>query len=488
MNSFNGKLYGSTRRSRTANSSEIYLAILLIGSAVLLIPSVPLRAAIILLWGYVIYHYERYLGLPAPVAPGTMLWMGSVLSYVVGGLGMRMFHPGELDAGMKYLDVALLYLGLGLAAYAFGLRLVGQRLGRIPTVRVYGNDLRFSTPALWFLGAIFIVPVLVRSGITHSGTVDLYNNLIIGALQSIEAVPMIVLAFYLVQPKRHWWNGLVLLAATLAIPWEGIILGYGRIKLPLAIIAVTLTWLALRLLAGERVSRRAKIAIALLPFMLVLFFGVNTAYRERVGYSATLSPEERLLIAQESASMVTDSNNVLVSNIYPLVARLIEVPSLQLLGWAESGQIERVGWTLEDFKQVLLSWVPKTLYPEKGEGYGRDIMEFYGLSPAWNNIPVTILTDAFRRQGLLGVLGLYFMMGVLSTALALSLMPRWGALGLFLTIYFALLHFTIYSSDALEIFKLYIYRFPSSALIAYFLLRITQIWRPVNKSAKDDGS
>jgi hypothetical protein len=460
-------------------ATELFLALILIGSSVaILVPSLPLRAAVILVWGILIFSYERYLGLPAPVTPGTMLWLGSTLSYVVGGLGTIAIYGASDGFGLRYLDTALLYLGLGLAAYAIGLRLVGQHYGPIKPRPTAVFELTFRASSVWLIAALFILPVVVRSIITEIETFTVYNNLVVGALQSIEKVPMILLAFYVMQSHRRWWLGLLLLAATLAVPWEGIILGYGRSKLPFAFIALALTWLSLVWFSGKHVSQRGKLLFASLSIFLVIFFGISTAYRHEVRFDRSLTGNERLAIVQGSTMAVVQSGSIIIDSGEPLIKRLVELPSLELLGWANEGLVARTGWTLGDSKQVVLSWVPKVFFPEKGQGYGRDIMEYYELSPSWNNIPVTILTDIYRRLGLAGVLGLYFFMGIASTSIAIKLLPRWGALSLIFLFYFALLHLDIYSSDVLAVFRLYIYRFPSSVIVIYLILRITQIWRP----------
>ena len=97
---------------------------LLIGFLALMVPWLPLRAVVIVGWGVLIFTYERYLNLPVPVTPGTMFWFGCTLSYVVGGLGTDLvdrslatnflYAAESAGFGMRYLDSALLYLGLGL--------------------------------------------------------------------------------------------------------------------------------------------------------------------------------------------------------------------------------------------------------------------------------------------------------------------------------------------------------------------------------------
>jgi len=454
-----------------------------VGSAALLIPSMVVRAVVIMGWGILIFTYERYLGLPVPASPGTMLWLGSMLSYVIGGLGtdllyryygMNFIIGFRLDLGLRYLDSALLYLGLGLGSYAFGLWLTGQILGPVSRQREVVSDLKFGNVSILLLGFLFILPQVIKDFISSSA----YNNLVIGALQSIEIIPMILFAFYLVRPHPRWWVGLLLLAAAMANSLSGILIGYGRAKFLIALVTVASVWLGLVLYMGKRISWKARLLIALLPLLIVLFFGFMTAYRQLQNYNRNTSLAERLQIAQESSLQFAQSRNIFIQSIGPLINRLVELSSLELLGWVENGNVKLVGWTLEDTKQVLLAWVPKVFFPEKGMGYGRDIMVYYGLSPSNDNRPVTLLADAFRRFGLAGVLGIYFFMGIASTIVAHRLMPHWGEMGLILVLYFGLLHLTIYSSEVLEVFKLYFYRLPSSALVIIIFLRISGIWRP----------
>jgi len=428
-----------------------------------------------------IFTCERYLDLPVPATPGTMLWLGSTLSYVVGGLGTKLLYGSTFDAGLQYLDSALLYLGLGLGAYTFGVWLVGQGVGPLPRKRVTIFEQTLSTASVLLIATIFILPVLGRTVLSSLEKSDSYNNLVIGALQSVESIPIILFAFQLRQRHSRWWTGLLFFAASLAIPFESILIGYGRVKLPFALIAMTSVWLALVWYDRERVPRRVKSFILLMPFAIILLFGITTSYRSQVNLDPTLTGEERLLAAQESARGLGASDNIVVYSTGQLLSRLVEAPSLELLGWAETRKIERTGWTLDDFKQVCFSWIPKVLFPEKGSGYGRDIMEYYGLSPSWNNIPVTILSDAFRRLGPAGVVGLYLLMGVVSTVIAVQIWPRWGALGSILVFFFAIQHLLLYSNDVLSVFTLYVYRLPTSSLVVYALLRLTHIWPPERK-------
>ncbi len=473
----------SKAKLRLAVAPGLFLSLLLISCAALFIPSLIVRATVILVLGSLIFTYERYLGLPVPVTPGTMLWLGSTLSYVVGGLGTDLIdryygknflYTQGFGFGMHYLDSALLYLGLGLGCYAFGLWLVGQRLGPVPRQKEVVSGLTFGRVSFLFLGILYILPQVVRYAVSNS----IYDNLVIGALQSIELVPMILFAFYFIRPHPRFWVWLILLAAALANPISGMLLGYGRSGLILALVSVVSTWVALVWYIGRRISRLGKLVIIILALFTVLFFGMMTAYRQQVNYNRKLSLAQRLNIAEASSSQFFHSGNAIVNTVGPLVNRLVELPSLELLGMAENGAIKPAGWTLEDFRQVIFAWVPKVLFPEKGVGYGRDIMVNYGLTPSNDNNPVTVLTDAFRRFGVLGVLGIYFFMGVASTFVAHKLLPRWGVLGLVFVLYFGLLHLTIYSSEVLEVFKLYIYRLPSSALVIYVILRLSGIWRP----------
>lgn len=462
---------------RSKRTDILFLAWLFSGSALLFAPSAELRSLIILSWGIFIFYFERGLGLPVPATPGFLFWLGNVLSYVVGGMGTNwFFESGEL--GLRYLDRALLYLGLGLGAYTLGLSLVRQRHPRTTSQPKTVYELHFHPMSIVIVALLFILPVMGNYLLPLSGTGGLYYNIVVGALQSIEQLPMILFAFYLLQNHWSWWALSLFLTASLAVPFEGILLGYGRSKMIFAVISLVLVWMGLMWYAGKRIPQRAKTILVAMPFLLMLFFGLATTYRETVAFDGELTLNERLRIAQSSMNTFALSGNSVIDSTGALLTRLVEAPSIELLHWAESGAIDLTGWTLGDLKQITLSWVPRTFFPEKGVGYGRDIMEYYGLSPSWNNIPVTVLSDSYRRLGLVGVLGLYFIMGVASTIIALKLIPQWRGLGLLLVFYFALNHLQLYSSDALSVFTLYVYRLPSSALVIYILLRFARIWRP----------
>lgn len=457
-----------------AFDSRPFIATLLFCVVILFIPSLYVRAVIILVLGIQISSYERVLGLPIPVTPGTMLWLGSTLSYVIGGIGSHLFFRQANDIGLPYLENALLYLGLGIASYAFGLLLVGQHLGPSArdTKRLFGLNL--SPARISIFTSLFVLPVVGKSLDFGGSSFDVYYNLVIGPIQSIEHIPMIMFAFYLLQPRRIWWLGLLLLAASLAVPWEDMLVGYGRNKLPYAIMILILTYMTLVWYSDKRISLQFKLLIFILPIAIIIFFSIVSIYREEVRFQRDTIGNERIEILQQSVNEFTQASDVLAT-IEPILTRFIEKPSLELLSWAENGEIEKVGWTFEDTKQVVLSWIPKVFFLEKGEGYGRDIMEYYGLSPSWNNIPVTILTDSYRRGGVFGVMSMYFLMGLASTAIVLKLQPRWGVLGLTLVLFFALQHFRIYSEDVLEVIKLYVYRLPSSGFAIYAILYLSKI-------------
>ena len=455
-------------RSLTVDSRP-FVSILCFCTPILLVPSLAVRSIIILILGVLIFSYEMALKLPVPMTPGTLLWLGSTLSYIVGGIVSKFLFEQTNDFGLVYLDSALLYLGLGLASYAFGMLLVGKPSQR-DAKKITG--LHFTPARIIVVVLLFILPVVGRTLVDDSSAI--YSNLIIGALQSIEIFPTILFSVYLLQPRRVWWLGLLLLAASLALPWEDMLVGYGRMKLPFAIITLIFTYMSLVWYSGKRISLQAKLLLMLSPIFIFVFFTITSSYRQQIEFDRGTTEEYRSEIISQSVRELTRIDSILTI-IEPLITRLIEKPSLELLGWIENDRIEQVGWTHEDTKQVILTWIPKAFFPDKGVGYGRDIMEFYGLSSASNNIPVTILTDAYRRGGVFGVMSMYFLMGVASTTIASKLQGSWGTLGLILAIFFASLHFLIYSEDVLEVIKLYIYRLPSSGLVIYAFLRATRI-------------
>jgi len=456
---------------------------LCLATAGLFIPSVYVRAMMIIMIGTLIYMQERTLGLLVPASPGFSYWVTSFLSYVVGGIGTAVLYDARNGFGTRYLDSALLYLGLGMASYVVGMMLAGNPNKDDKQRKSTSINIVFTTRSIVFFSGLFLLATIGMDIFRGSILGGLYYNLIIGALQSLEGLPPILLAFYLMQPGRKWRLALLLFSATFIVPFAGISIGYGRSKLLYAVLALLLIWISLKMHYQQRISRKAKLLILLAPIVATLFFGANTNYRVGVNLNSSLSIEERLQITQGSVSQIYHSSDLVMDTAGALVDRLIEKESLELIGRSEAGAIGQAGWTVRDLEQILFSWIPKTFYPQKGVGYGRDIMEYYGLCAPGNNIPATVLADAFRRSGVLGVVFLYFFMGLSSTAIATRLTQNWGILGILLAYYFAQLHLHLYTTDALYVFILYVYRLPSSALMIYALLRSSGILQ-VNRESK----
>jgi hypothetical protein len=459
-------------------SMLLQIALLIFTTAALLIPSVYVRAIMIIVLGALTYLRERALGLMVPVSPGFAFWIGDSLSYVVGGIGTAVLFNVWDDFGIRYLGNALLYLGLGHASYIMGTWLCGNRVHPDMRKRRVTGELTFNSFSICIIFALFVVPVIGMYYLKTAGFGKIYYNLVIGPLQSIQELPIILLAIYLIQSKPKLWVVFLLFGATFAVPFEGIIVGYGRMKLPFAVITLVLIWVSLKKKYEMKISSKEKWLLLITPIILVLLFAVNTKYRELVNLNPWLSTEERFQKIRDSSIdtfSIHYADDIVTGMVGNLVDRLVEKESIELLNLSETGAIERVGWSLRDLKEILLSWVPQTFYPEKGKGYGRDIMEYYGLCAPSNNIPVTVLSDIFRRSGVLGVVLLYGFMGVLSTLIALKLTRHWGTLGMVLGFYFMVRHIALNSGDALGVLNLYIYRLPGSGLVIFALLFFTGI-------------
>jgi hypothetical protein len=419
--------------------------------------------------GGIIYRQEKNLGLTVPASPGVILWFSSFCSYVIGGIGAGFLFDAWEDFGIRCLDVALLYLGVGFAAYCMGLELFGALIQRSYSPARDTTRIVISKKSVLCLSGIFILPVIVRNMVNS----PIYDNLVIGALQSIQCLPIILLAIYLHYHGPNRFIGLLLFASAFSIPFSGMTLGYGRYYILWSIFSLGVVWLYFQRKSGRKLSKRAKMVLLIIPFILILIFGIITGYRDTAEFDRTLSAKERAVMLQESALRKTyRSENIILDSIGSLIYRLVEVQSIELLYMAENGAIQRVGWGMEDLRQVLFSWIPKFIYEKKGVGYGRDVMVFYNFTDL-NNLPVTILSDSFRHSGVLGVIFIYIFISIASTFVAVNLPRYFRSLGVFLALYLALLHLNLYSTDVLSVFTLYLYRFPSSALVIYFILRST---------------
>lgn len=465
----------SIRVRKQTNSSEWLLRffILPFTAACLLIPSIYTRACILLIFGALIYRQEKNLGLLVPASPGVILWFSSFCSYVIGGIGSGFLFDAWEDFGIRHLDTALLYLGVGFAAYCLGLEIVGVFIRKSDSPARDTTKIVISKKSVLSIAGIFVLPVIAKNMVNS----PVYDNLVIGALQSIQYLPIIILAIYLFYRRPDPLTILLLFASAFSIPFSGMILGYGRLYILGFVFSLGVVWLYFQRKSGRKLSKRAKGIFLITPFILILLFGIMTVYRDTVQFDRTLSADERIMILQDSFRQKSyHSESIIIKHVGSLIYRLPEVQSIELLYLIESGVIQHVGWGMEDLRQILFSWIPKFVYEEKGAGYGRDLMVFYGFTD-FNNIPVTILSDSFRHSGVLGVIFIYIFISIASTFVAVNLPRYFKNLGIFLALYFALLHFHLYSADVLFVFTLYLYRLPSSSLVIYSIFRFSGILR-----------
>ncbi|MBK8637487.1 MAG: hypothetical protein IPN92_04095 [Chromatiaceae bacterium] len=455
---------------RLFGSLQIQIIVVCAASLLLLIPNPYSRSLIILGFGALLYAWEKRLKMLVPASPGVMFWLGNVLSYIVGGVGMATLQNAWGDFGLRYLNDALLYLGLGFSSYLLGAWIAGKSI--IPkTPRTLFREFKFQDWKLSAFCILFIAPVILSSEARSGGT--LYYNLITGAIQSIESVPLILLAIYLYAGRTKWWLVASLLGAAFVVPIEGMMIGYGRSKLIFAVLALALLWLALHQWDGIRLAKRSKLIIVFLPVFVISYFGVMSAYRNSVRFDRNMSTEARGQIFRESI-LSTSSDGFVIESLTTFTARLAQAEGLELLGSAQSGSIEKYGWTEADLKNVLFSYVPQVFFPEKNEGLGRDIMEYYGFT-IWNNIPPTLLADSFRRSGVLGVIIVYLLMGMLATWMAIFLNDRWGSIGPFLALFLGISSMALVSADAVTLLQFYIYRMVTSGAVTVALLYVTGI-------------
>ncbi len=256
---------------------------------------------------------------------------------------------------------------------------------------------------------------------------------------------MILAAIYLVRGGRSWWVVAILLCSGLMMSVRGISMGYGRSKFIIVFVACASVWLSLQLWYRIKITTKSKLLVMSSALMLLIFFGFMTEYRELFQSSDDTSRYAKEEALTEASTTFWTSSNLITANLGSLVSRANEVNSLELFGRAESGEYERYGFTFNDLKQIVLAWMPKKYFPEKGDGTGREIMVEYGFGEG--NIPPSLLGDIFRRSGILGVVCLYFFLGLASTALALKLKKSWGSFGIIVSFYFALLCLQFYAMD-----------------------------------------
>jgi hypothetical protein len=458
---------------------------LLFATSGLLIPSLYLRAAMICVLGVIIYRIERRLALLVPASPGCVFWFGNFGSYVVGGIGTGLIYDSWNGYGMRYLDGALLYIGLGLVCYIIGMWVATSFVKVDMSWMDITKDIQIKHKGVLILSALFILSVVVSHlyGFSYG---DLYGNLVIGAIQSIESLPIILAAIYLMRGGRSKWIVVMLLCSGFMTSIEGISMGYGRGKFLIVFIVCVSVWISLQLWYRIKITTKSKLLIMSSALMLLVLLGFMAQYREIFGSSEDTSRYAKQEALTAANTTFWTPSNVITASLGPIVSRANEVNSLELFGRAESGEYERYGFTYNDLKQTVLAWMPKKYFPEKGEGTGRDIMVEYGFGEG--NIPPSLLGDIFRRSGVLGVVCLYFVLGLASTVLAIKLKKSWGSFGIIVSYYFALLCLQFYTMDVDGIFSIFIYRVPSSAVVIYWVLRFSGILAAVPaKSAPTHG-
>lgn len=457
-------------------SFQMQLAVLLFIDSVLLIPLMFVRIVAIILLGVLIYIHERQLKMLVPASPGFIFWLGNILSYIIGGVGLTLLLDGSDIFGIRYLNDALLYIGIGLSCYIVGMWL-GGRLNKPNTPSNVFMDLNFSQTSVIILCALFFIAALM-GGSEETGTDyghSVYYNLVIGSIQSIQILPLILLSIYLLRKKPYWWLIVLMLSSRFVIAIDGMLLGYGRNHLMDAVFVIALTWLALHFWRRINISNKGKLIFICLPFLVVIYFGILSTYRETIKFDRSLHISERKEILIEAARLSSSTNTFIKYTFTTLLNRLTQLEGLELFGMAESGVIKYSGWSGNDLEQAIFIYVPKTWYPNKGVGLGRDIMVEYRFT-VWNNIPATLLGDSFRRSGLVGMMIIYFCIGFFATTLTISLNNHWDSFGPLLALYLALSSYALVSYDVMSIYKFYFYRIISSGLVIYVLLRFTGIF------------
>jgi hypothetical protein len=449
----------------------LYYAILFLSLGALFIPSLYTRAGILFVMGRLVYLSEKHIGLTVPASPGTIFWFSIFFSYVVGGLGCILLLNEQNALGTHYLSQTLFYLGIGIFAYIISIETCSVLIKNRSILSLNLSNLNFNNKNITIFCTIFTIPVLL---VGKLGALNLvYYNIVIGALQSFQFLPMILLAVYLTYKNKNIIICTLLFISTFSIPIAGIINdGYGRNQLLIAVASLIVVLLSLHNLLKLKLTLKHKIAFVILAFAMLVYFGVMTQYRDSINHRA-ISGHERSDIFNESLKNSYNSN-IFSNSCGPIVRRALEHESLELIYLVDKKIVPYFGWSTEDFRQILVSWIPRVFYPAKGVGYGRDIMVYYGFT-VYNNLPVTILADAFRRSGVTGVFVIFYLIGLIATTIAIKLQKLHTTMGVILTFYFALLHLNIYTADAVTIARMYIYRLPSSAIIIFVLLNMTKI-------------
>lgn len=309
-----------SRRRKTKPFSQrnsLFLAVYGFSVALVFVPLLISRVIGLLMLGALIYFQEKKIGFLVPASPGFIFWFGNFLSYVIGGISTGFLYDGWSDFGIRHLDSALLYLSIGISAYYFGLHFVSTFISTPVQSQVIINNLRIKSMATFLIALLFIAPVFIGNFINDVGILKVYSNLVVGALQSVEPLPIILLAIYVRTPKPKWWASLLLFGSAFAVPFAGIAVGYGRSKMLLSLFSVVVVWLVLKWNSGEQISKRDKMLLGLAIIITLLLFGIWTQYRQRTNYDTNLAANERLLLLQEAGTATYDSDNIFKDSFGP---------------------------------------------------------------------------------------------------------------------------------------------------------------------------
>jgi len=459
--------------------SDVFL--LMLALAGLFVPSVFVRGAMICVIGYLIYRHERRLALLVPASPGVVFWLGNFLSYVVSGIGTGLIFGNWGGYGMRYLEDAMFYIGLGLAFFLMGAWVAKSTAyaGRGLTTIV--DDLVMNRHSITLLACFYLLPVIGAQILASGGFVTFYNNIVIGMIQSVKTIPIILLGIYMLRQNRNLLALLILIACALSIPFQGILMGYGRGQMMQIFVFGMIVWLSLGGWSHVKQRMTTKIGILVGMLFFTLLFGYQTLYRSYYGNDVIRLQMQKRDIVSVAFERMYKTDNLIKDTLGSIFIRVNELNSLELFGRAKDGIIASAGWTMNDLKQVLFSWIPKMVYSDKGHGGGREIMVLYGFGEG--NIPVSLLGDVFRRSGVAGLMVVYFTIGVLSTLISAKLRKSWGAFGVILSYYLALLMFDMYARDAINCVTIFLYRLPSSAIMIYAIFRISGVL-PVQSKRK----
>ena len=456
---------------RKDTSLDLFLLALMVAG--LFIPSVYVRAVAICVIGYLIYRHELRIGLLTPASPGVMFWLGNFCSYVLGGITTGLFFSNWDGYGMRYLRDAMFYIGLGLAFFLMGAWVV--RFAPHPGNRTKDitKDLVLNQRSIALICGIYCFSVFGRQVLPLGPLGPIYDNLVVGMVQSVETIPIILFGIYVTHKNRNLLGLIMLAGAAFSVPFYGILMGYGRGKVIRFFLFTTIVWISLEGRKRFKLPMKPKIAILAGAIVIVLIFGVQTNYRSYYSNDNTRVIMQRREMILGAMRETRETDTLLKDTFGAICSRANELNSLELFGRAKYGIIPRSGWNMNDLKQVLFSWIPKSFSPNKGHMMGREIMVFYGFGEG--NIPPSLLGDVFRRSGAVGIIAMYFILGVLSTLVAVKLRNSWGGFGILVSYYLALLMFDMYVQDAVNCFTVFVYRLPSSAIAIYIILRISGI-------------